>query len=349
MRWFAGVGTALSLIILLFDFMEFIRKTSGKTFIGFSLILQMLFFKLPTLLQQLLPFIVLFSAILTFWYLNRYQELAVMRASGISVRQMLQPVIIGALLVGVVDLTIINPISSGMMLRYEHLHDRFFKGNTGSLAVSESGLWLREVDETMQTVFHVRHVNTDLEKLTHVSVFQSNLRDRFLRRLDAAEAIFEGRKVILNNVWITAPEQTPEFVEHYELATSLTFNNLQNRGADPQSLSFWKIPQYVELLEKSGLSGLKYKLHWQTLIARVLWLGVMVILAASCALRPIRQGKTFLLIAIGISSAFALYFLRDITYALGVSGKIPLAMAAWSPVLISCFLSIAALLHFEES
>jgi lipopolysaccharide export system permease protein len=192
-------------------------------------------------------------------------------------------------------------------------------------------------------------VNANQEKMHNISVFQSDLRDRFLRRIDAQEAIFQKHKVQLSKVWISAPHQPPEWRESYELATSLTFTNLQNRGADPQSLSFWKIPQYVELLEKSGLSGLKYNLHWHSLIARAAWLGVMVVLAATCALRPIRQGKTFLMIAIGIAIAFILYFLRDITYALGSSGKLPVAMAAWSPVIISCFLSVAALLHYEES
>jgi lipopolysaccharide export system permease protein len=349
MRWLVLVGTAFTIVIILFDFMELIRKTSGKSFMGFALIIQMILLKLPGLVEQLLPFILLFSAILTFWYLNRHHELEVMRAAGVSILQLLKPMILCAVVLGGIDLTIINPISSGMMLRYEHLHDRYFKGHRGSLAVSESGLWLREVENTIQTVFHVQNVNAEEKKLINVSIFQSDLRDRFLRRLDAKQALFDNNKIKLSQVWISAPEQIPEFIDQYELATSLTFTSLQNRGADPQSLSFWSIPQYVELLERSGLSGLKYQLHWHFLIARVAWLGVMIILAASCALRPIRQGRTFLMIAIGIAAAFLLYFLRDVTFALGSSAKIPVLMAAWAPVLISGSLSIAVLLHLEES
>ena len=347
-KWFALVSVALIVVIILFDFTELVRKTSGKSFIGFGLIVQLILLKLPMLLEQLLPFIILFSSILTFWYLNRFHELEVMRAAGISILQILRPMVICAFILGIFDLTVLNPISATMMLRYEHLHDRYFKGNLGSLAVAESGLWLREVDETVQTVFHVHNVDAEQKKLKGVSVFQSDRYDRFLRRLDAHEAHFKNNEIQLFNVWISAPEETPEFVERYDLTTSLTFTSLQNRGADPQSLSFWKTRSYIELLEKSGLSGLKYDLHWHSLIARSAWLSIMVILAATCALRPIRQGRTFLMIAIGIFVAFILHFLKDITYALGSTAKIPVLMSAWSPVLISGFLSLSAILHFEE-
>ena len=349
MRWVLIVGATLASIIVIFDFTELLRKTSGKSFISLDIIIQMLLLKLPSLLEQLLPFTMLFSAILMFWHINRSREMIVIRAAGLSIVQIIRPIVTTALFIGLLDLFIVNPLSSSLLLRYEHMHDRYFKGNRGSLAVSESGLWLREVDETTQTVFHVRHVNADENKLSTITVFQSDRRDRFLRRLDAAEATFAVGKIKLSKVWGSAPAQTPEFVDHYDLTTSLTFTSLQNRGADPQSLSFWLIPQYIELLERSGLNGLKYALHWHSLIAQAAWAGIMVILAAACALRTIRQGRTLLTITIGIGMAFLLYVLKDVTYALGSSAKVPPLLAAWTPVFISGLLSITALLHFEEN
>ena len=52
--------------------------------------------------------------------------------------------------------------------------------------------------------------------------------------------------------------------------------------------------------------------------------------------------------ASGIGMGFLLYFLSDVVYALGVSSKLPVIMAAWSPALITSFLGIAVLLHLED-
>ena len=114
------------------------------------------------------------------------------------------------------------------------------------------------------------------------------------------------------------------------------------------SISFWDLLETEQMLNQSGLSGHKYAMYWHSLIARWVWLGIMVLLAASCSLRSIREQGTVALMTIGALSAFILYFLRDITYALGNSGTLPIALAAWTPVTISALLGITVLLHFEE-
>ena len=50
----------------------------------------------------------------------------------------------------------------------------------------------------------------------------------------------------------------------------------------------------------------------------------------------------------GIGTGFLLYFLSDVVYALGVSSKLPVVIAAWSPALITSFLGISVLLHLED-
>ena len=77
-------------------------------------------------------------------------------------------------------------------------------------------------------------------------------------------------------------------------------------------------------------------------------LAAVVILAAAFSLRPIRRGGGAVLIVSGIGTGFLLYFLSDVVYALGVSSKVPILMAAWSPALITSFLGIAVLLHLED-
>ena len=80
----------------------------------------------------------------------------------------------------------------------------------------------------------------------------------------------------------------------------------------------------------------------------MLFRSAVVLLAATFSLRPIRRGGAAILIVSGTGTGFLLYFLSDVVFALGVSSKIPIVLAAWSPALVSTFIGIAILLHLED-
>jgi lipopolysaccharide export system permease protein len=50
----------------------------------------------------------------------------------------------------------------------------------------------------------------------------------------------------------------------------------------------------------------------------------------------------------GIFSGFVIYFVSDLVAALGLSGSIPVIMAAWAPVGISILLGTVLMLHLED-
>ena len=91
--WLASVFTALSAVVLLFDSIEMLRRSAGKSEIGMAIVVQMSLYKLPHLVEQMLPFCVLFGATLAFWRLAKANEFVVSRAAGISVWQILAPAI----------------------------------------------------------------------------------------------------------------------------------------------------------------------------------------------------------------------------------------------------------------
>jgi lipopolysaccharide export system permease protein len=55
-----------------------------------------------------------------------------------------------------------------------------------------------------------------------------------------------------------------------------------------------------------------------------------------------------MLLVSGVAAGFLLYFLSDIVVALGLSAKIPVLLAAWTPAGISTIFGISMLLHLED-
>ena len=64
--WLCSVFLVLLGIVALFDFVELLRRASGKEDTDLTIVLQMSAFKLPQLVQEMLPFSVLFGAMFSF-------------------------------------------------------------------------------------------------------------------------------------------------------------------------------------------------------------------------------------------------------------------------------------------
>ena len=128
--------------------------------------------KLPHTAQDVMPFAILFGTMLAFWRLTRSNELVVARAAGVSVWGFLTPAILVAMLVGVVAVTLFNPIASAMEASYEKLENRILRQSGDPLSLSNAGLWLRQSDAADgQIIIHGEKVASPDLLLRDVSVF----------------------------------------------------------------------------------------------------------------------------------------------------------------------------------
>ncbi len=346
--WFGVFLIGILSIVFLFDFSELLRRASTRTHISLPMIAQMAFLKLPFLVQHLLPFIVLFSSMFTLWRLNRSNEIVVIRAAGVSIWQMLAPFIVLGLLIGGLDLMVVNPFASSLLSRYKSLNEEYFSGETGQSSVMESGIWLRRNEADRSFVLKVGRVDTTQQTMHDVMILEYSRDDQLITRINANNGMFSKHGLELQDVWEFPMKGPPQHHREYLLKADFSLKDLQESTLSPDVLSFWNLPGVIQLMENSGLAGTKYRLHWHALLARSLWLMSMIIIAATCSLRPIRQGGTVLLILIGTVVGFMLYFLKDITYAMAQSGTLPFILAAWAPFGLSSLLGIAILLHIED-
>jgi lipopolysaccharide export system permease protein len=74
----------------------------------------------------------------------------------------------------------------------------------------------------------------------------------------------------------------------------------------------------------------------------------MVLVAATFSLRLTRRGRLGIFILAGLISGFLLYFLSDLSLALGMSGSLPAVLSAWAPATIFALIGMAMLFHLED-
>lgn len=346
LAFFLGLLT----LILLLDTIELLRRASSKPDVTFMIIMQMALLKLPHMGQLLFPFAALFGGLSAFWRLSRSQELAVTRAAGISVWQFLLPALLLSLLLGAFKVTAFNPLSSATLSRFQAMEAVHLKGQKSVLAISGNGLWLRQGTAEGHAVVHAANLlqQGDMVELQNTVTFLYQGQDAFIGRVDAERAVLGDGFWRMENAWINSPEAPPEHVPEYWLETDLTLTKIQDNFASPETMSFWKLPDFIQTLEEAGFSAIRHRLQWHALLATPLLMCAMVLIAATFALRHSRRGATTTVIAAGVFTGFMLYFFSDVVFALGLSESIPVTLAAWAPSGVASMLGLAMLLHLED-
>ncbi|HYM73393.1 MAG TPA: LPS export ABC transporter permease LptG [Stellaceae bacterium] len=349
LAWFCGVYGAMLSISFLLDYIELLRRGASKNGVTLGLLLQMAALKLPHTAQEVMPFGVLFGTMLAFWRLTRNNELVIARAAGVSVWQFLTPAVIVALLVGIVAVTVFNPIASVMETTYEQLESRFFKQGSEQLQLSNGGLWLRQSEPGGgQVVIHGDKLVAPELMLRQVSLFFFNANNQFTSRIEAKNARLEPGTWIVKDGqrWQTSDQSEP--VSELRLPTKFTTRRIEESLASPDTMSFWALPAFISLLEQSGFSAQRHRLQFNILLARPLLFCAMVLVAATFSLRMQRRGGATLMIIGGVASGFLLYFVSNIVFALGLSAKLPVLLAAWTPTGVSMIFGVSMLLHLED-
>jgi lipopolysaccharide export system permease protein len=347
--WFCGVfGTMVSITFLL-DYIELLRRGGTRLQATWGLLLEMAALKLPHTAQDVMPFAILFGTMMAFWRLTRSNELVVARAAGISVWGFLAPAILVALAIGVFAITVFNPVASSMQASYERLDTRILRQPSDPSSLTSGSLWLRQSDPGGgQIVIHGEKVNSAGLLLQDVSLYFMNKQAEFVSRIEAKKAALDAGFWLVEQGERFRPNQPPEAIGELRLPTTLTASKIEESLASPDTMSFWELPGFISLLEESGFSAQRHRLQFNVLLARPLLFCAMVLIAATFSLRMQRRGGAATMVVSGVAAGFLLYFLSDIVFALGLSAKIPVLLAAWTPAGVSTLFGASMLLHLED-
>jgi lipopolysaccharide export system permease protein len=345
---------ALTAVVALFDLIELLRRSVTRPEATFGVVSEIAALRLPWVAMQILPFAVLLGGIIAFWRLTRSSELVVARAAGVSAWQFLAAPVFCAVALGAVATGGISPISAVMRARAEVLEDNFLRTGGGPLALNGGQLWLRQADRTLDAqgvaILHARAVAAHGVELDarDVTIFRLDGNDRLLQRIDAAGAKLGDGAWLLRDARAVTAGHLPSATAALALPTDLTVARVQESFSPPDTFSVWALPGFIALLDRSGFSSIRHRLHYQALLALPLLAGTMCLLAAGFSMRPQRRGGVAQMIGSGVAAGFSLFLVSKLAEEFGQSGALPPSLAAWAPAAAGLMLSVALLLHLED-
>ena len=282
----------------------------------------------PDVVVKMLPVALLLATFLALGQLNKFGELTAMRASGLSLLRILAPVLAVAALSSAASLMLgefIVPAATRAREqifeeRIQHLQrsapteraDVTYLGRGGRIWVM--GLYL---------------VN---EKRMHEVSLQEFKQGVLLRRIDAAEATWDGSRWVFVSGYVRQFKNGQESAEAFERMAIGGLgekpDDFAKEGHRPEEMNWFELRNYVERLRASGARVENYLVDLHLKLAFPL-LCVIVVMIGGASSTRLRMQSAALGFGLSVVISFLYYGIMRAGQALGHNGALPPYVAAW--------------------
>jgi len=333
------------IILNLFEEIEFFKDTETSIFT--PLFLTTLY--IPGLLIQLLPFIIFVTSMKYIVDIRNNKNLLSLKVFGYSNFKIFITFALTSFFLGWIILFFLSPVTSIMSKYYEQTKGQYSKDIEHLATFNKNGLWIKENLSDGQRIISAS--NDGVNRLKNLIIF--NFDDNYILK----EKIFSKSANIESNNWILKDVSILEIkndIRTQKKLDQITINSIYNYEKinslfkNFDTLSFVDLAINYERFVQEGYNQifLNYSLH--SMLSMPFFLFMMTALASILVLNRLKKSNNVKLIIIGIVACVTIFYLKDLSLALGKTNRISLIFATWMPILIIGIFSSIGILQINE-
>ena len=333
------------IILNLFEEIEFF-KNLNVSFIT-PLLLTCLY--IPSMIVQLLPFIIFITSMKFIIDIKDNKDLLSIKIFGISNLKIFFLISLTSFLIGWAFLLALNPITSSMSKYYEQTKAKYSKDIDHLITFNKNGLWIKENFKGGQRI--ISSVNNEKEILKKVKIFN------FDQDYNLKEKIYSETANIKKNEWLLKEVTILKFQDgvfdkvqknEHKIDSIYTFEKITNLYKNFDTLSFVSlVTNYDDFLDQ-GYNDIFLKQSLHSMLAMPFFLLTMTSLASILVLGNLKRAKNTRFIIIGLVACILIYYLKDLSIALGKTNRISLTFATWMPIIILGIFGSIGILQINE-
>ena len=341
---FVVIAVMLS-IILLINLLDEFNFFKSKKDLKFILFIIFTILKIPNVLINLFPFIVLFAGIVFYLKIYNHNEVISLRVMGYSNIQIILIPALTSFVIGYVIVFLIVPFSSSMLRYYEDLRSEY--NETKNLVfVNETGIWILDKNEKEKNIIRIEKINKDFTIVSQITIYNYDVANNFIRRIDATEGTIKDKNWQLNKVNIISANKKnnkENYLNNYNYTSNVNINELKNVYKNTETTSLLDINKEMLILEDKGYSTVDLRIRYQKLISFPIYLLAMSILSG---LMIINLGKTSNYLkygSYGVIISIIIYFLNDLSITIAKSGIISVDFSVWIPIFLIILINLVGI------
>ena len=130
--------------------------------------------------------------------------------------------------------------------------------------------------------------------------------------------------------------------------SNFNFEKINNLFNDANTLSFIDLVfNYNKLLKKGyNKNFLNETIH--SMLVFPFFLFLMTGIASILTMHTLKTSDSFKFIIVGLITCIFVYYLKDLSIALGKTGRLPIILSIWSPVITLSFFTFIGILQINE-
>lgn len=339
-----GGGTVLYLVVDLFDHIDqFLRHEAGADEIALYLL-----YKIPLILYQITPAVMLTAVLLTLGLMARKNEIIALRTSGIPVWRIAAPLVWVSLAVSVGACFLNESVVPSTYRKSEYIRRVVIKGKTPAGLAVRNRIWFKG-EEGIFNIASFLPARQEMQGFTWLEIGKPF---HLARRLDAARGRWEaGKWTLYDGVERSFGPEGDMRIERFsekEVHLEESPEDFQEIVKEAEGMPFSELRRYARKIEFEGYDPTPYRVELHKKIAFPVLNLITVFLGIPFSMRLPRHGGMALGIGASLAVGFLYWVLFAVTLSVGKMGLLPPFVASWAANVIFGALGIFLLLRVEE-
>ena len=304
----------ITILVLFLNLLEISRILEKEnTTLGFFLLLSLL--KLPTIISEIIPFVVILSIAFLFKNLITNNELISIRNMGFSILDIFKPIAIAIFLIGLFTLFFINPLAANFENNFNNLTSKKYP-NMYSIKFINEGMWIKNISEdNNKNYINISKINLDNMNAEEIKIL--NINNKFNKIIIAEKGEIIDKIFKLQNVSILNINNDKfEKVEFYNLILNFDKSNIIDSILNFKFIPFYKYKKHVNNLKKFNLHSSEVSLYYLSEILKPIFLVIIGFTVMGFSGKFKRNENFFKVLFISILIGFLIFLLKEIVTAL---------------------------------
>ncbi len=347
-----NVGLSLMVFVLLFlvfDFFDRIDNIMAED-AGVWITIQYFLYKVPLTVSLMLPVAMMVATLLTIGLLSKNSEITAMRASGVTIWWLANPLLVTGLVMSLCAILINETAVPFAQRRVREIYNIDIRQKDKKGYYSQTDFWWRTKDR----FFSVGMFDSRTNALHDISEFEVNQQFDLARRTNAETAewidpLLGWSMVGIKEFVISADGKIDEHsYRRLPLPISEQPSDFYDVKTDPYTLSFAELKSFMKKQARNGLSINGYLPYLYEKLASPFLNFIVVLVVLPFALKPARSGSLAASSIAALVIGFSYYAIHSFSIAMGKAEILPALLAAFAANILMLFVGTVLLLGSES-
>jgi len=332
----------LIFILNIFEEISFLKNTEANFFLPFL----MTALNSPTILFEIFPFIFLLAT--QFFYIDLIEkgELDTLKINTINNFKLIKILFLSSFILGLILLVIYYNFSSKLKFFYLEIKNKYSLDNKYLAAVNSNGLWIKDESDSFTYIINADKI--DNEYLKDVSISEFNKEFELIRIIESSKVNIKNFMWIIYNPKISFNNITKKENKNIFIQTHFNKKKINNLFGNLKSLNIFRLIELKKDYKELGYSTEEIDLEIQKLFSLPIYLSIMTIFSSIIMLNIKRNKPLIFHVFFGIFLSVLIYYFYYLLNLFGKSGKIPLSISVWLPLLILTIFILIGLIRINE-